>query len=502
MNWLIILAAIFLGISNLNSQVNLSGEIPGYNTITEMDLMNIVEYLSSEKFAGRLSGHPGYDSAAEFVAQKFRNLNLKPVNDKNYFQVLNVEYNEILPPVHLKLIDYIPHKNNFNGHEYELGKDYVCRGMSGSGNVIAQAVFCGYGLSQPLNEYDDYDGVDVNGKIVIAFKTNPAWKLNDTTGWNDGYPRNKARTAAKHGALALIIVSPPNQPNPQKAIISILEGNSEQNITFPQVHAEIQVVDEWIKPSGYTLSQIQSIIDSTKKPFSLPLKVVLNIEVNARYVKEQPTKNVIGMIEGSDSLLKKEYVVIGAHLDHVGSQAGKIYAPGANDNASGSASLLEIAEAFVKSKIKPRRSLIFILFASEELGLYGSSHFVNNPPVPLDKITAMINLDCVGFGDSIQIGNGLSSPELWKIAMEQDKLYTQQMVSRTWSGGGADAGPFHSKGIPALYFVTTNSYGHLHLTTDLPETLNRHLYEKITRLAYLTAYQVANGNYVREKVKE
>ena len=213
-----------------------------------------------------------------------------------------------------------------------------------------------------------------------------------------------------------------------------------------------------------------------------------------------PTMNVVGLLEGSEPLLKNEYLVVGAHLDHVGSQAGEIFAPGANDNASGSTAALEIARAFVNSGIQPKRSIIFVLFASEELGLVGSTFFVNQSPVSLNKIVAMLNLDCIGYGDSIQVGNGKSSPKLWNIARRQDSLYTKMMVEATWNGGGADAGPFHDKGIPAAYFVTTNSYAHLHYMTDTPETLNKSLFEKITKLAYLTAFDVADGIYIREEV--
>jgi Zn-dependent M28 family amino/carboxypeptidase len=205
------------------------------------------------------------------------------------------------------------------------------------------------------------------------------------------------------------------------------------------------------------------------------------------------------MIEGTDPKLKQEFVVVGAHLDHVGSQAGLLF-PGANDNASGSAAVLEIAEAFVKAGVQPKRSVIFVLFASEEQGLYGAKHFVESWKKGYDKITAMINMDCIGYGDSIQVGNGKSAPELWKITSQIDATSFNSMVDRTWSGGGADATPFHEKGIPCLYFVTTNSYDFLHLPTDKVETLNPVLYEKVVRLAHLTVLEVANGNYERETI--
>ncbi len=197
------------------------------------------------------------------------------------------------------------------------------------------------------------------------------------------------------------------------------------------------------------------------------------------------------MIEGSDPDLKKEYLIIGAHLDHVGSQAGKIYFPGANDNASGSAALLQIAREFSKAQKKPKRSIIFVFFAGEEQGLYGSKYFSENMKFSKEKVKAMINLDCVGYGDSIQIGGGESAPTFWNIAKQIDNGNDKLLVTRTWKGGGADAESFYEKGIQTLYFVTTNSYKHLHMLSDKPETLNKNLFEAITKLAFKTIANIA-----------
>jgi Zn-dependent M28 family amino/carboxypeptidase len=225
-----------------------------------------------------------------------------------------------------------------------------------------------------------------------------------------------------------------------------------------------------------------------------------SLEVHTKYTKEARTENLIGYIEGSDSVLKHQYIILGAHLDHVGSQGGEIYFPGANDNTSGSSAVLEVARTFMENHIKPKRTVIFILFASEEQGLMGSEFCADHLPVPKDSVVAMINMDCVGFGDSIQIGNGKSSPLLWKMIKGEDSLYIKRMVTRTTSGGGADLGAFHKKDIPGAYFVTTNSYVHLHYMTDKVETLNGPLFEDITKLAYITAYRLSQGQYKRETV--
>jgi aminopeptidase YwaD len=467
--------------------------LPGMGIISQEELLHTVRYLASRELAGRLSGDPGYNKAAEFMAKEFGALHLKALGEDGYYQYFNVQYNEILPPLTFSRV-----REGGSEKVYVPGSEYVCRGLTGTGTLTAPVVFCGYGISR--TGYDDYAGMDLKGKIALVFKQNPGWQL-DTTGWGNGYPRAKALIAAQRGARAILFVSLPNDKTPQKTIVSVLEGSGVQDEEFPELHVDIPVADEFLVGTGFTLKALQTAIDSTKKPHSVAMKSSAHLEVHARYQKEKRTMNVVGLLEGTDPSLKDDYVVIGAHLDHVGSQAGLIYAPGANDNASGSAAVLQLARAFVLGGEKMSRSVIFILFACEEQGLFGSSHFVNHPPVPLEKISAMINMDCIGFGDSIQVGNGKSSPTLWALVRREDSLSSRMMVQATWNGGGADAGPFHQKGVPAAYFVTTNSYVHLHDVTDTPETLNGPLFEKVARLAYRTARAVASGGYVREVVK-
>jgi Zn-dependent M28 family amino/carboxypeptidase len=278
-----------------------------------------------------------------------------------------------------------------------------------------------------------------------------------------------------------------------------MHGDGDQPVDFPQLQISQKAADQLLSRTGFTISDCQTKIDEKKKPISMNLATKAIVEVNALYEKSARTMNVIGMIRGSDPKFNNEFVIIGAHLDHVGSQAGLLF-PGANDNASGSAGVLEIANAFIKGGLQPKRSVIFVLFASEEQGLFGAKHFVESWKDGYDKIIAMLNLDCIGYGDSIQVGNGKSSPTLWRIAIQIDETSLNSMVERTWSGGGADATPFHEKGVPCLYFVTTNSYDNLHLPTDITETLNPILFEKVVKLAHLTALEIVSGNYEREEI--
>lgn len=474
-----ILAFVFLPSLFLSAQ-----ESSGVSAIKKEELMKTVNYLASKELAGRLSGSDGYTKAANFIAGELAKLNFKPGGDDNYFQKLKVEYNEILAPEHFSII------KDGKTTNYKIGDDYAYRGFTGAGKFIASVVFCGYGLSQPELGYDDYSGIDVKGKIVLAFKYNPKWNI-DGKNFTNGNPREKAIVAANHGAIGILFVSFPNDAEPQRPIGSVIHGEGEQMINFPEIHIDLPVADEIFIGSNRTLKDLQTLIDSTKKPYSIQLVPKVDLEVHTKYEKEKEVVNVVGIIEGSDPDLKNEYLIIGAHLDHVGSQAGKIYFPGANDNASGSAALLQIAREFSNTKEKPKRSIIFVFFACEEQGLYGSKYFSENMKFSKEKVKAMVNLDCVGYGDSIQIGGGESAQALWNIAKQIDNENDKLLVTRTWKGGGADAEPFFEKGIQTLYFVTTNSYKHLHMLSDKSETLNQNLLEAITKLIFKTALHIS-----------
>jgi hypothetical protein len=471
-----------------------SAQVPdaGLENINSKSLMQTVETLCSEELGGRLPGSEGYNKAAEFVAEKFEQIGLLPAGDEKYFQYLNVEYNQIDSPVVFKAI------TPENIISYQLGKDFVFRGFTGSGNLTLPVAFCGYGISRPDIGYDDYENINVQDKIVIVFKQNPSWKINDEA-WGQEYPREKSAIAYKHGAKGILFLSRPNDEKPPPLIGSVMHGDGEQLVDFPQLQITPEAADNILSGSNIKISECQSRIDESESPYSFITESKAEIKVKTTYEKNATTTNIIGLLEGNDPILKNEYLIIGAHLDHVGSQAGLLF-PGANDNASGSAAVIQLANAFKLSSTKTKRSILFVLFASEEQGLYGSKYFVENMMVDTEKIVAMFNLDCIGYGDSIQVGNGKSSPELWNLARKIDKENLHLVVKDTWIGGGADLTPFYEIGIPGLYFVSKYSYEHLHLPTDTPETLNQNLFESIVRLAYLTAREVADGNYKREEV--
>lgn len=293
--------------------------------------------------------------------------------------------------------------------------------------------------------------------------------------------------------MALLWVETGADQRPARAPIgSVLHGPGEQPRDFPQLEISEAVADRLLGAPG-AARRLREEIDAAKAPRSRVLDARAELSVQARYEAAHPTCNMVGLLRGADPALAAQPLLIGAHLDHVGRQGPDLYFPGANDNASGSAAVLRLAEAFARAERRPARPVVFVLFAGEESGLEGAKHHAAHPLLPLSGTVAMFNLDCVAFGDSVQVGSGKTSPGLWARARELDAEGDAITVARTWGGGGADATPFHQAGVPTLYWATTNSYRHLHDAADTPQTLNGPLYEKLVRLCHRLAWDVADG---------
>jgi hypothetical protein len=458
--------------------------------ISQENLIQTTSYLSSTKYKGRLPGSHEYEMAARYVANRFKESGLKPVGSKSFLHFFDVEYNQIS-----EASMCILYNEGDSIQTLELGKDFNCRGFTGANSVSAPLVFVGYGIDSKI--YNDYADVDVNGKIVVAFKSNPTWK-HSGEGWDDLSPRGKARMAEKHGAIGIILISTPKEADSRDLIGSIACGAPPHLDSFPMVQVSKKNVTNLFSQEETDFISVYNDINANATPSSFPLKTIAKIDIKTSYSPNKPTPNIVAIFEGTDKKLKNEYIILGAHLDHVGSQGNDLIYPGANDNASGVATLIEIADVLKKAKIKTKRSIVFVVFSAEESGMHGSINFVENSPIELDKTIAMLNFDCVAQGDSIALGGKLSFPNLWEIAKELDKSLTKNLSINTFGGGGADAEAFYQKGIPTLYFNTSAGYKYLHLPTDTPETLNPYLFERLTKLGLATIIELANGNYKGE----
>ncbi len=455
--------------------------------ITAEALLDTVRWLSSEPYGGRSSGLPGYDRAADEMARRFAAAGLDPAVEGSHLQPLTVEVNEFLSSPRLAVVG-----EDGTRRALTLGEDFVARGFSGAGAVTGEVVFCGYGIHDPERGWTDYGGQDLAGKVVLVFKQPPAWHPDDV-GWGEVHlPRPKASAAALHGAVAVLMVSRPDARWGSAIIGSQLHGPGEHPARVPQLQVTAEVAAELLAPTGSTLEQLQARIDEGRAPQVVATGSRVAIEVETRYDPAGATANVVGILRGSDP--DAGHVVLGAHLDHVGAQ-GELLFPGANDDGSGSAIVLAVAEAFAAVGVRPKRSVVFVLFASEEQGTHGSEAYVQSPVLPIDEAVAMINLDCVGLGNGLRLGGRGASPVLNDLARQIDARTGPIVIEDSWYSGGADADAFFHAGVPTLYFATEDGYAHLHQPTDTVDTLDPELFTAVARLVLLTTEAVADGRY-------
>ena len=371
-----------------------------------------IKVLASEKFAGRLPGTEGNAMAVELVQKRFESLGLvTPVKQVSYLQPFKFKQWSKTAPSVFSIAD----------QSYVEETDFFTLAYSGSAKVTAELVFAGYGIVVPPFSretypdcildpagYDDYAGLDVKDKIVIVLRRTP----NDDATIQASCPANpeadmgepetlarfdyKARNAINHGALAVIFVqnylNPPDLPEGA--------GLSISNDEYPAaIFANRDLVDAKVPD----LKTWAGAIDSALKPNGKPTGVTATVEVTSEIVITA-TENVIGVIPGSDPLLKDETVVIGAHLDHLGTGTGGEIYYGADDNASGLAVMMELAKALVESGKAPARTVVFAGWNGEEEGLLGSCYYVIKDPLfPIEKIKAAFSVDMVGLGN----GTGL-----------------------------------------------------------------------------------------------
>ncbi len=457
-------------------------------------LMETVELLASPEMAGRLSGTEGYDRAATAMAERFAALGLEPGGDDGFLQRFAIEANTIVGQPRLSVT------TTGESRALHHGQDFILRGFSGSGQVEAPVVFVGYGLTLPELGWDDYAGRDLTGKIVLALKQAPPWE-HEKGSWGEAHmPRPKAINAAAHGAAGLLLVSRADDQPGRPLNGSVFHGPGEQNETLPQLHVTGAVADDLLAGSGSTLSELQARIDEARAPVApLDLAATASIDVKARYQRDAPTMNVVAILPGSDDALADEHLVVGGHLDHVGQQGDLIY-PGANDNASGAAAVLAVARAFVLGDVRPKRTVVFVLFAGEEQGILGAEAYAENPALPLDRGVAMLNTDCPGEGDALRIACGTANPELWGIGAAVARRRAEVTLSHgDCYGGGCDGQPFFDAGWPTLWFALANGGTHLHQPGDTPDTLDPDLFAEEVRMLFLTAAEVADGRYSGEE---
>jgi hypothetical protein len=465
-----------------------------------------VYYLASDAMKGRNTPSPGLDSSAAYIAREFRSYGIKPVgSDNSFYQKFNILRTSLAETNQLIL------KTEAGETEFEIKYDFVPLHNTANRKLVDLPVlFAGYGISAPEFGYDDYATVDVQGKVAFIFTGEP--QKTDTTSVFDGSKetdhsklRVKIENAMDHGALGLLLVSTPDRrfrrpPNswpsllryaPESAVPLSLEQKAEQLIVCMQLGRES--ADALLEGTGFTLEEVFQKIDTdlTPQSFEIPGKTV-TMETNLKS-KKFKTQNVVGYWEGSDPVLKNELIVIGAHYDHVGTRNDTIVYNGADDNASGTAGVIEIAEAFTECNSRPKRSLLFITFSGEEKGLFGSRYYTDNPLFPIENTVAMLNMDMISRNDTNEVAiiGSKTSNTIKEISdacnanIGMDIEYTEQWFLQS------DHYPYYKKGVPVLFYNTKDTPD-LHRPTDDPEKIIPEKMARIGKLVFSTAWEIAN----------
>lgn len=478
-------------------QIKTRTDIPkAIDTITADELRDHIKFLASDDLHGRFSGSEDEKKVIEYISKEFKSYGLKPVGDNGgYYQKF------ALPP--LRTVTEGTACDLTAGGEtvhYKFGADFCTIGVSGAGSAEGKVVFAGYGITDAEASYDDYKDIDVKGKIVLIMRHSFAEaKGSDQSTDRNAYFSAKAKNAKKHGVAALLIVSDPNNhQGSDDKLLGMTEG-LEQKVDFPVIHIKQKMAEKILAGSGKTLSDLQSEIDRNAKPVSRALDISASLKVTMKEEKRDGY-NVVGFLPGTDEKLKDEIIVIGGHHDHVGlgymgSMSGSIgeIHNGADDNASGSSGVMELAEAFASLEVKPKRSILFITFAGEEQGLLGSRHYITSPIFPLDKTVFMFNLDMVGRSQDnwISIAGIGTSPGLHELIEDVNKVTVKMQTGYAKGGAGpSDHASFYYANIPVLFFFS-GFHDDYHAPTDDWEKINSAGEANIVKLVFAIAWNLA-----------
>jgi hypothetical protein len=451
-----------------------------------------ITFLASEECEGRGVDTKGILKAADYIVEEFKKAGLKPVDgQKDYFQPFSIAGSAKLESPNT-LVLRGPQEQVI---ELELNKQFRPMGMSGSGKVKADLVFAGYGVAAKDIGYDDYKGVDVKDKIVVVIRKAP--RANNPNTPFDGDKatmhqtlQNKISNAELNKAAAVLLVNDTDSAKNGDPLMEFSYGvNAAGATSLLAAHVKRSVVDSILQSALNTgLKEIERDIDADLKPQSAALKGwTATLETNVRRSKVE-AKNIVGVIEGKGPLAK-ETVVIGAHYDHLGygsfgslgnkDQKGKTIHFGADDNGSGTTTLMELARRFAAKKDTEGRRLVFIAFSGEEKGLLGSEHYCKNPLVPLADTAAMVNLDMVGRlraddktkKDKITVYGTGTAKTFDKLIDSLNAKYDFQMTKVPGGMGPSDHASFYSRKIPVFFFFT-NDHPDYHRPSDTADKIN------------------------------
>jgi len=499
----------------------------GYQTIQESDLRANLAFLSSDALQGRLSLQPGDDAAAQWVASEFAKAGLKPAADGSFLQpVPLIEYRADRARSYISLTRSGAEKQwKFPDAYGAFPKDVDIKG---------DVVFAGFGITAPELGYDDYKNIDATGKIVLIFdhepqETDPKSIFNGTGNTRYATTRVKVQNAQAHGAVGVLIVAEPNRKHPSnqqrmariggsitRAVPIPSQALADDSLHTPAAVISDTIAQELFATSGTAPAELQTKIDQDLNTQSRVLPDTnITIHFGNLFSHTGTTYNVAGLLEGSDPQLSQETLIISAHHDHDGASEKDIW-HGADDNGSGTVGVVELAHAFAANPQKPKRSLLFVVFAAEERGLLGAFYMTAHPLRPLVSTKAMINFDMIGRNETesdqtkglidipadtsnrLNLIGGTYSPEYHRIVEEEnarvglvlDDRFDHESALNVFFR--SDQFPFVLHDIPAFWWFT-GFHPDYHHTSDTYDRINYVKMAKILRLAYLTAFHIGDA---------
>ncbi len=465
----------------------------GNGQVTVQDFQKHIKYLSSDALLGRLTGSPGDSLAAEYIRSTLLSYGLKPLAGDGFQRY----------KVTKKVVAGKSNSLSVNNVNYKIDTDFMPMAFSSNSGLESDVVFAGYGFNINIDslKWDDYNGIDVKGKWVMILRGDPEPDNNRSPYMTYSSDRDKALVAKDMGATGVLMVSG-SAFDPQDAFEALnLEGYS---VDIPVLRIKKEVADIILSKSNNTIASLEKKLNETKKPYSFPTNVTVNGK--AEIIRELAgTRNVMMIIPGDDPKLKDEYVILGAHFDHLGmggpgsgSRALDTIGihHGADDNASGVAMMLELAKEFIKTKDSHKRSIICLSFSGEEEGLLGSKHFVDNPVIDLSKVDAMINMDMVGRlneTNNMEIGGVGTATGLKELVYANTDTSVIKLTLSPEGYGPSDHSSFYGKNIPVLFYFT-GAHMDYHTPTDTWEKINYKGMVEISALIFKVAEELANEN--------
>ena len=455
-------------------------------------LADITE-LSSARYEGRQAGTLGGRRSADFMAGRMKELGLLPAGqgEKGVAPPSWFQQETIRAPLvsNRALLEFSILQGEHRGQNLitELGKDFLPVLDSPAVNITAPVVFVGYGIDDSARGLTDYDGIDVRNRIVMFLRGKPPYYSKFLT------HADKEKTARDKGAVGFLTLTGPilNRYDARRGMghtpLAMYSANIDER-PLPGCWISGQLGERLFESRELSLPEVQKRLNERLDSHPKDLEILAHLQWESSI---QPGRliNVLGFVPGSDPVLRDETVIIGAHRDHFGRQAGLLFA-GADDNASGTALLLEVARLFTTHE-RPQRSILFVSFSGEERDLLGSKLYVRHPARPLEKTVAMINVDHVGVGNgNLTVGVTHMPQSLPKEASVLAGLNNTVKLYGYFPGG--DHVPFAKVKIPTVAVVSSGTHPSFHQPSDRADTIQLHVLESAARYVLALAWLFAN----------